>query len=398
MTVLRCLMMVYVVITLTDLQNFKHTISKQVRQSAALLKNANATLPLSRSTVGKVAVIGPNALLSQSDAGYYGPNNVCQGKFWTLVDAMSSGGKINATYDLGVPNVLSEDQSGIADAVKMASEADTVVLAVGTDLTWGREGHDATNISFTDAQTALIEKVSEAAKKPVVLVLFTATPLDISAQLSNAKIGAILHVGQPSVTILGVEELMYEMLLLVVRLVFEREAREIQSCLSLQHALRCQNEDQHSNTNNRTPTLEHQHSNTNARTPTLKHQHSNTGTIQTFYPASYQDGCRSSISERPGTSPFARPDCTNSDDPVNVLEVRIRVERIDSTRVNPSYRSDTASYTSFSYAVQTLYTDFTRALDYLIRDASFEVIISCPRNSSPNTLNVWDGKTLCSML
>ena len=74
------------------------------------------------------------------------------------MDAMSSGGKVNATYDLGVPNVLSEDQSGIADAVKMASEVDTVVLAVGTDLTWGREGQDAKNISFTDAQIVLIEK------------------------------------------------------------------------------------------------------------------------------------------------------------------------------------------------------------------------------------------------
>ena len=154
-------------------------------------------------------MIGPNALLSQSDAGYYGPSNVCQGKFWTLVDAMSSDNTINVTYDLGVPNVLSEDQSGIQDAVKMASDADTVVLAVGTDLSWGREGQDAKNISFTDAQTALIEKVSEAAKKPVVVVLFTANPLDISAQLSNPNIGAILHVGQPSVTIVGVEKLMY---------------------------------------------------------------------------------------------------------------------------------------------------------------------------------------------
>ena len=180
-----------------------------VCQSAALLKNTNATLPLARSSVGKVAVIGPNALLSQSDAGYYGPSNVCQGKFWTLVDAMSSDNTINVTYDLGVPNVLSEDQSGIQDAVKMASDADTVVLAVGTDLSWGREGQDAKNISFTDAQTALIEKVSEAAKKPVVVVLFTANPLDISAQLSNPNIGAILHVGQPSVTIVGVEKLMY---------------------------------------------------------------------------------------------------------------------------------------------------------------------------------------------
>lgn len=225
-----------------------------VRQSAALLKNIKSTLPLSRDTVGAAAVIGPNANLSQSDSGYYGPNNPCDGKFWTLVDAVSSSGKVKTSSVLGVPNVLSEDQSGIPDAVKMAKSADTVVLAVGTDLTWAREGHDAENISFTDAQTALIEQVADAAKNPVIVVLFSATPLDISALMSNDKVGAILHVGQPSVTILGVSELLYG---------------------DVSPAGR---------------------------------------TIQTFYDSSYQD--QISIFDfgmRPGPSPFARPDCTNQD-------------------------------------------------------------------------------------
>jgi hypothetical protein len=55
----------------------------------------------------------------------------------------------------------------------------------------------------------LIEQVAAAAKKPVILITFTATPLDISAQLANPKIGAVLHVGQPSVTIIGVGELLF---------------------------------------------------------------------------------------------------------------------------------------------------------------------------------------------
>ena len=87
--------------------------------------------------------------------------------------------------------------------------ADTVVLVVGTDLNWAAEGHDAKNISFTDAQDALISKVSAAAKKPVIVVLLTATPLDISSLLTNPKVGAILHAGQPSVTTLGVGDLLF---------------------------------------------------------------------------------------------------------------------------------------------------------------------------------------------
>merc|ERR1719473_708855 len=41
------------------------------------------------------------------------------------------------------------------------------------------------------------------------MVTYTATPLDISAQLANPKIGAVLHVGQPSSTIIGVGALLF---------------------------------------------------------------------------------------------------------------------------------------------------------------------------------------------
>ena len=60
---------------------------------------------------------------------------------------------------LGVPTVLSSDTSGIAAAVAAAADADEVILAVGTDLSWAHEEHDADNITFTDAQAELIAKV-----------------------------------------------------------------------------------------------------------------------------------------------------------------------------------------------------------------------------------------------
>jgi len=177
-------------------------------QSAALLKN-DGTLPLAASP-GSVAVLGPNALLSQSDVSYYGPHTPCGSNYWTMVDAVKQHSSAKTVVsDLGVPNVLSNDTTGISAAVAIASLADTVILAVGTDLTWAHEEHDADSITFTDAQLQLIEQVAAAAAKPVILVTFTATPLDISAQLANPKIGAILHVGQPSVTVLGVGELLF---------------------------------------------------------------------------------------------------------------------------------------------------------------------------------------------
>jgi hypothetical protein len=63
-----------------------------------------------------------------------------------------------------------------------------VIVVLGTDLSWAAEGHDATSITFTDAQLALVANVSAAAKKPVVVVILTATPLDLTPLLSNDKV------------------------------------------------------------------------------------------------------------------------------------------------------------------------------------------------------------------
>lgn len=57
----------------------------------------------------------------------------------------------------------------------------------------------------------LVEATTSAAKSPVTVVIFCANPLDISKLLSNEKIGAIIHVGQPSITIYGIAEVLFGM-------------------------------------------------------------------------------------------------------------------------------------------------------------------------------------------
>jgi len=86
---------------------------------------------------------------------------------------------------------------------------DMVVLDVVTDLSVAAEGHDANSISFYYGQQQLIAKVSSAAKVPVVVVTLTAVPLDLTDLLSNPHIGAILHAGQPSVTTIGVGDVLF---------------------------------------------------------------------------------------------------------------------------------------------------------------------------------------------
>ena len=58
--------------------------------------------------------------------GMGGPQRPC-GNFNTLVDAVSNGG-VKVEGLAGVPSVLSEDQSGIQEAVELAGKVDTVLL------------------------------------------------------------------------------------------------------------------------------------------------------------------------------------------------------------------------------------------------------------------------------
>lgn len=77
-------------------------------QSVTMLKNEDSALPLDKTKLKSVAVIGPNAkqapphtaclclrrchwyFLRQSSSifSYYGPTNSCDGEYWTMVDAV----------------------------------------------------------------------------------------------------------------------------------------------------------------------------------------------------------------------------------------------------------------------------------------------------------------------
>jgi hypothetical protein len=91
----------------------------------------------------------------------------------------------------------------------MAKDADVVVLAIGTDLSIGREGSDSASVVLSAAQQQLIDEVSAAATAPVVVAIFSHNPFDMSAIMNNDKVGAVLYLGQPSVQVIGVGDLLF---------------------------------------------------------------------------------------------------------------------------------------------------------------------------------------------
>ena len=153
----------------------------------------------------------------ESAAGSGGAGRPCQGPkigtgdgvHYTMVDAVQQ--YVSATtFAQGVAGVAGNDTSGIASAVALARASAATVLVVGTDLGTAHEGHDATDLALSPAQLQLVAAVAAAgASKPLVVVVMSAVPLDLSALLTNTNVGAILYVGQPSVQCLGVGDVLF---------------------------------------------------------------------------------------------------------------------------------------------------------------------------------------------
>jgi hypothetical protein len=181
-------------------------------QSVALLFNPNAVLPYDASKIKNAAVIGPNAKQGYAITSYYGPSSSCDGKYWTMVDALETYIKTNGSvaYAAGVSSTLAPpNTTEIEEAAALAKDKDAVVLVLGTDLTSAHEEFDAHNITIPEGQWALTRAVATAATVPVVVVIMTAVPLDLSELLALPNIGAVLHAGQPSVQTLGIGDVLF---------------------------------------------------------------------------------------------------------------------------------------------------------------------------------------------
>ena len=174
-------------------------------QGATLIKNVGNTLPLQAGTT--VAVIGPGANLSHAMAGYYGATQVCNGDMNNAVDAVARFMKATPSA-LGVPDVKSSDTSR-SPTLPRWPRPQTMSCSPWARTAWAREG-SVQRPSPSPMVKRRSSRRLRSGEEPVTLLLLTATPLDLIAQLANDKIGAILHVGQPSVAVMGVADVLFD--------------------------------------------------------------------------------------------------------------------------------------------------------------------------------------------
>ncbi|MEI6175264.1 MAG: glycoside hydrolase family 3 N-terminal domain-containing protein [Verrucomicrobiota bacterium] len=178
---------------------------RAARETITLLKNEKHIAPLNRAKLKTIAVIGPNSNRSLL-GGYSGApkHNVTvlegiRAKVGDRVKVLHSEGcRITAEggswqRDEVDPSDPKQDRKQIADAVKVAKQADVIVLAIGGNEQTARESWslkhmgDRTSLDLIGRQDALVKAMLDTGK-PVIVFLFNGRPLSINYVAANVPV------------------------------------------------------------------------------------------------------------------------------------------------------------------------------------------------------------------
>ncbi|PIA54809.1 hypothetical protein AQUCO_00901003v1 [Aquilegia coerulea] len=163
------------------------------KQGIILLKNDRNFLPLKKTSVASLAVIGPTANGTSNLGGTY-TGIPCDAK--SFLDGFQAHTQI-VYYTAGCIDVACQSTDGFAEAVRIARMADVVVVVAGLDLSQETEDRDRVSLLLPGKQMDLIAAVAVASKRPMVLVLTGGGPIDVSFAKEDARIASILWVGYP---------------------------------------------------------------------------------------------------------------------------------------------------------------------------------------------------------
>ncbi|GFZ11513.1 beta-xylosidase 1 [Actinidia rufa] len=139
-----------------------------------------------------VAVIGPNSDVTVTMIGNYA------GKACGYTTPLQGIGRYARTiHQLGCSGVacLGNQQFGAAEAA--ARQADATVLVMGLDQSMEAEFRDRTGVLLPGHQQELVSRVAMVSRGPLVLVLMSGGPIDVSFAKNDPRVVAILWVGYP---------------------------------------------------------------------------------------------------------------------------------------------------------------------------------------------------------
>lgn len=167
-------------------------------RSIVLLKNDGGVLPLDPGSRMTVALVGPMVSERASLNGAWAGSGVREESV-TLLEGLTkryAGTAIRFITAAGC-DLTTDDRSGFAEAVTTARRADIVVAAMGEHYDWSGETASRSDITLPGAQRDLLRAL-EATGKPVVLVVLSGRPLDLSWE--DAHLKAIVEAWYPGTT------------------------------------------------------------------------------------------------------------------------------------------------------------------------------------------------------
>ena len=194
-----------------DTPEHRELALKVARESIVLLKN-DGVLPLDRSRIKRIAVIGPNAAATNMLLGNYHGN---ASHPVTILEGIKSvaGKSIDVVYKHAVPLAMRDDgqnaatPEGVAQAIGAASSADVVIYVGGIDSSLEKEQDnnvkvtfegfnrgDRTRIELPSVQTDLLKQLAETGK-PVIFVNCSGSAMAIPWEAKNLP--AILQAWYP---------------------------------------------------------------------------------------------------------------------------------------------------------------------------------------------------------
>ena len=189
-------------VAVTNSAAHRELAAEAARRSIVLLKNQNSLLPLDRTKLKKLAVIGPNA--ARVHLGGYSDD---PGRGVSVLDGLKNkvGSAIEVLYAEGCKITKeggdwfadtahlsdeAEDRKLIAEAVETAKSADVALLVLGGNEDTNKEAWadnhlgDRDSLELVGRQNDLVKAVL-ATGKPVVVLLINGGPLSINYIAEN---------------------------------------------------------------------------------------------------------------------------------------------------------------------------------------------------------------------
>lgn len=143
---------------------------KVAQQGITLLKNENGFLPLDRTKIKSIAVIGPNA--SDTQLGGRWSADVVPFYKVSVLDGIKKKlpSSVTVNFAEGCPRTTTGTADALHEATTLAAKSDIAIVVVGMDNNYEGEELDPPNLYLPGDQDKLIQAVAAVNKKTLVIL------------------------------------------------------------------------------------------------------------------------------------------------------------------------------------------------------------------------------------